>query len=98
MSAFQSSQHSVGSVSAVQLVSGLTGRYQVVIQNTASGAGNAVYLGNSSAVTTATGFQIWNQSSDPNMVAMDVLLDSTDELWAISGTNTVDVFVMVNPR
>jgi hypothetical protein len=102
VSAFQTSQVTVGQT-ATQLLSGLEGRYQIAVRFEAGTFGNLL-LGDSS-LTDATGFAIGglNVSEDaPNEeLTMDVLLDSTDELYAKipgSGPALMTVYLMVNPR
>jgi hypothetical protein len=99
MTAFQASQVSVGTT-AVELLSGLEGRYQVIVEVLFTG--DEVWLGDSSGVTTGNGFGLRWQSGAPDgalaKVTMDVLLDSTDSLWAVADSNSTTVSVMVNPR
>ena len=99
MAAFQASQVAVGTTAA-ELVSGLEGRYQIVVSNYTD---TTVYLG-SSGVTTGDGFALQPEYGSTNgssltSVTLDVLLDSTDALYAIAGySGQGNVGVMVNPR
>jgi hypothetical protein len=90
MAAFQASQFSVGTT-AVELVSGLEGRYQIIVEGT--GAGTTIYLGDSS-VSSSNGFLLGEEQ-----LTMDVLLDSMDALYALfPGPGEQPLAVMVNPR
>lgn len=75
---FQTSHTTVG-VSAVQLdVTPLAGRSSVSIKAITSSSLNIIYIGNSSGVTTATGFPLYQGDT--------IQLDVTDaaQIWAIS--------------
>jgi len=101
MAAFQASAISVGT-SPVSLVSGLEGRYQIIVE---LALGDDVWLGDASVGVNA-GFHLYQANggtgSTPDVlllrVTMDVLLDSTDALYAVSGTAGQTVYLMVNPR
>jgi hypothetical protein len=101
VSAFQSSQVSV-STTATPLVSGLEGRFQIIVEVELN---EQVWIGDSS-VTTSTGYPLQfftgGGGSVPDAslarVVLDVLLDSTDELYGIVSAGTAIVCVMVNPR
>lgn len=77
LSTFQTSQVSVGT-SAVQLTpTPLVNRAGVSIKMAAL-TGNSVYIGNSNAVTTSTGYVLF----DGDVLNMD--LQSSQQIWAIS--------------
>lgn len=78
---FQTSQYTVG-LSAVQLtVTPLTNRSSISIKAITTTGSDVVYIGNSAAVTTSTGYPLFNMSS----VQMD--LTPSQAIWAI-GTST----------
>lgn len=101
MSAFQVSVVEVGT-SATEVLSGLEGRFQVIVQ---APDNFEVWLGGSS-VTSGTGFPLqYLTNSTGNVIdgvlsrmTMDVLLDSTDALYAVASTTNVPVTLLVNPR
>ena len=101
MSAFQASHVSVGTSPTV-LVSGLEGRYQIIVELPSDFSGEQVWIGGSS-VSSSNGFLLeYSDTAGAQAplakVAMDVLLDSTDELYAVASTTNVPVALMVNPR
>jgi hypothetical protein len=91
MAAFQSQQIAVADT-PTPIVSGLSGRYQIVIKS-----GGETTVGDSSVAWT-TGPYLSGSIGDALLV-LDVLLDSTDVLYAIAppGDNS-SVSVMVSPR
>lgn len=87
LSTFQTTQYSVGTT-AVQLApTALTGRKAISIKafNT---AGNYVYVGNSSAVTTTSGYLLGSLDS----ISLD--LGPAQGIWAIASAAGQTVFVM----
>jgi len=79
LNAFQTSQYSVG-LTAVQIApTPLTNRSSISLAITSS-PGVAVFIGNSSAVTTSTGYPLYNGSN----IQLD--LTPSGQIWAISGT------------
>jgi hypothetical protein len=83
---------------ATSLVSGLKGRYQIVLQ---VADGGPVTLGQSGIVgnpPNALQFPIVATDSSSGPLVLDVNLDSTDELYAATVTGTGHVQVMVSPR
>jgi len=100
MTAFQASQVSVGDT-VTELVSGLEGRYQIKVKIAEN---VAVYLGDSD-VSGSNGYPLSVLEIGENgypvngtEVSLDVNLDSTDVLYAVSASGTVPVYVMVSPR
>lgn len=85
---FQTSQYTVG-VSAVQLaVTPLTNRSSVSIKVKTTADSEIVYIGNSSSVTTSTGYALFNRDS----VSID--LTGAQTLYAISSLAGQTVYVV----
>lgn len=88
LAAFQTSQYTVGT-SAVQLtVVPLTNRSSMSIKVVTTTSSDVVYVGNSAAVTTSTGYPLFNGDS----VQLD--LDATQTVYVIGSSAGQEVFVM----
>lgn len=93
MTAFDVTDVPVPSGVATELLSGLSGRFEVVI--TFSGT---LFLGNSNAITdnTGTGETVRVSGSPPTVLR--ALLDTADALYAYQSSGaTIPVSVMVSP-
>lgn len=87
LATFQTSQYTIGT-SAVQLtVTPLTNRSSMSIKVVTTG-NNAIYIGNSSGVTTSTGFPLFNGD------AIQLDLKSTQVIYAISSAAAQTAFVI----
>lgn len=85
--AFQTSQYTVGT-SAVQLtVTPLTNRSSMSIKAVTTGT-NIVYVGNSSGVTTSTGYALFDGDS------LQLDLQPTQAVWVIASAAAQTVYVM----
>lgn len=87
LNVFQTSQYSVG-LSSVQLTpTPLTNRSSMSIKATCTGS-NAVYIGNSNAVTTSTGFPLFNG----DVINLDIT--GVNVVWAIASAASQTLYVM----
>lgn len=87
LNVFQTSQYSIG-LSAIQLTpTPLTNRSSMSVKATCSGS-NAIYIGNSSAVTTSTGFPLFNG----DVINLD--LTGVNVIWAIASATSQTLYVM----
>lgn len=87
LNVFQTSQYSVG-LSAVQLTPApLTNRSSMSVKATCTSS-NAVYLGNSNAVTTSTGYPLFNGD------VTNIDLTGSSQLWAIASAASQTVYVL----
>ena len=88
LAAFQTSGYTIGT-SAVQLtVSPLANRSSVGFKAVTSGTSNAIYIGNSSSVTTSTGWPLFNDD------ALELDLKGSQQIWAISNAAAQKLFVI----
>ena len=84
---FQTSQYTVGT-SAVQVtVTPLTNRSSVSLKTTTT-SNSIVYVGNSSSVTTTTGYALFNGDS------LQLDLTPTSQVWVISNNPGQIVYVL----
>lgn len=87
LAAFQTSQYTIGT-SAVQLtITPLTNRSSMSIKVVTTG-NNAIYIGNSSGVTTSTGYPLFNGDS------LQLDLKTTQVVYAISSVAAQTAFVI----
>lgn len=88
LNAFQTSQYTVGT-SAVQLTpSPLTGRSSLSIKVSTAGSQDTVYVGNSSGVTTATGYALF----DGDSLQLDIT--TATSVYVIGSTAGQQVYVI----
>ena len=87
LNVFQTSQYTVG-LTVVQLtVTPLTNRSSMSIKATCSGS-NAIFIGNSNAVTTSTGFPLFNG----DVINLD--LTGASKVWAIASSANQTLYIM----
>lgn len=87
LNVFQTSQYTIGT-SAVQLTpTPLTNRSSMSIKATCTGA-NAVYIGNSNAVTTSTGYPVFNGD------VLNLDITPTGAVWAISAATNQTAYIL----
>lgn len=88
LNTFQTSQYTVGT-SAVQLTpTPLANRSSMIVKVVTTNSSVAVFIGNSSGVTTSTGFPLFNGD------AIELDLTGADPIYAISGTAGQSVYVL----
>ena len=87
LAAFQTSSYTVGT-SAVQLtVTPLTNRSSIGFKAVTTGS-NAIYIGNSSSVTTSNGWPLFNHD------ALELDLKGTQQVWAIASAASQLLYVV----
>lgn len=87
LNVFQTSQYTVGT-SAVQLTpTPLTNRSSMSVKATCTGA-NAIYIGTSNAVTTSTGFPLFNGD------VLNLDLTPSSVVWAIASAASQTAYVL----
>lgn len=88
LDAFATTQYTVG-VAAVQLTpTPLANRTSIIVKVVTTSSANAVYVGNSSGVTTITGFPLFNGD------ALEMDLTAAHSIYAIGSAAAQEVFVL----